>query len=111
MLVNHFVRQYCEEHQIERKQVTPNAMGQLIRHKWPGNIREVKNTVEKLIVFVEGGKIRPEDVSSVLNLRNNRRSKSIMKELCSLKDAKMKFEREFIYERLVVNNWNITEAA
>jgi len=111
LLVNHFVGQYCEEHQIERKQITPNAMSQLIRHKWPGNIREVKNTVEKLIVFVEGEKVRPEDVISVLNLKNNRRSKSIMKELCSLKDAKMKFEREFIYERLVANDWNITEAA
>lgn len=111
LLVNHFIQHYCEEHRIEHKLITPQAMNQLIAYGWPGNIRELKNTMEKLIVLVESDKVQPEDISTILNLKKASKSKFNMVESYTFKKAKETFEREYIRENLLANNWNVSKTA
>jgi DNA-binding NtrC family response regulator len=52
-LVEHFVRQICAEYSIERKKVDQNAIEELKTLDWRGNIRELRNVVERLIILSE----------------------------------------------------------
>lgn len=60
-LVEHFVSQICGEYGIASKQVTKEAMVALKNLSWPGNIRELRNVVERLIIL-SGAQITDEDV-------------------------------------------------
>jgi two-component system, NtrC family, nitrogen regulation response regulator NtrX len=62
-LAEYFMRSVCEEMGIAKKSVTPEALSRLQERSWPGNIREFRNVMERLIIL--GGKaITEEDVKS-----------------------------------------------
>jgi len=61
LLVNHFVTNICNEYGITPKVVTKEAEVALKNLSWPGNIRELRNVVERLIIL-SGPKITDEDV-------------------------------------------------
>lgn len=46
-LVEHFVGEFSQAYGVEPKRVTPEAMRLLLEHQWPGNIRELQNTIER----------------------------------------------------------------
>lgn len=57
LLVEHFLRQFCERHHRELKRVSADAMRTLSLNRWPGNIRQLRNLIERLVVTVEGPSI------------------------------------------------------
>lgn len=61
LLVEHFVNQICTEYGIAPKEVTKEAMVALKNLSWPGNIRELRNVVERLIIL-SGKNITDDDV-------------------------------------------------
>src|SRR5947207_1558075 len=63
-LVEHFVKQFSAENNFRPKTFDPAAMEVLKRHSWRGNARELKNTIERLLIMVEGDEI--EDRKSVV---------------------------------------------
>ena len=62
LLVDHFMDFYSRQHRTPRPEVSPGAMDQLLAHRWPGNIRELKNVVERVILKVNGRAIRAVDL-------------------------------------------------
>lgn len=50
-LINHFLNQYCNESGMPRKDFSPEAIKLLQQKKWPGNIRELSNVVERLLIL------------------------------------------------------------
>ncbi len=54
MLVDFFLKRYCEQNRRETKKVHPEAMRLLTEHDWPGNVRELQNYVERAVVLGEG---------------------------------------------------------
>jgi transcriptional regulator with GAF, ATPase, and Fis domain len=62
LLVEHFLDAYGRQHNVARSDVTPAAMDALIEHRWPGNIRELKNVIERLVLKTAGQPIRPADL-------------------------------------------------
>jgi DNA-binding NtrC family response regulator len=50
-LVDHFLDQVCAANDRKPKRVAPGAMTLLMQHDWPGNIRELKNVVERLVIL------------------------------------------------------------
>ncbi len=64
-LAEHFLRLYAEENDLPVKQLSPAARGLLRDLNWPGNIRELKNVIERLAILSEGTTISPEDVSRI----------------------------------------------
>ncbi|MBR2486553.1 MAG: sigma-54-dependent Fis family transcriptional regulator [Paludibacteraceae bacterium] len=62
LLVNHFVQQICAEQGWKVKSINDEAIRALQQHNWPGNIRELRNVIERLIIL-SGDTITAEDVN------------------------------------------------
>lgn len=62
LLVNYFVEQICDEQGIAKKSFEPEAIKALQAKEWTGNIRQLRNVVERLIILA-GNKITAEDVN------------------------------------------------
>ena len=61
LLVDHFIRQICEESGKPVRPIEPAALAELQTHPWTGNIRELRNVVERLLIL-SGSVITLEDV-------------------------------------------------
>ncbi len=53
LLINHFVEQVCAKINVEHKEFTPKAIEMLQKYPWSGNIRELRNVIERLLVLGE----------------------------------------------------------
>lgn len=62
LLVNHFIQLICAEQGWKNKSISEDAIQALQQHHWPGNIRELRNVVERLIIL-SGDVITAEDVN------------------------------------------------
>ena len=62
LLVNHFFATFLKENDREGMRITPEAMRVLAAAAWEGNVREVRNLVESLVVLTPGNEIRVEDL-------------------------------------------------
>ena len=63
LLVDYFIDQICSETAMARREVDPEAMQMLVDKTWTGNIRELRNVVERLLIL-SGDKITPDDVKA-----------------------------------------------
>jgi transcriptional regulator with GAF, ATPase, and Fis domain len=64
LLVEFFLHAYGQAHQVARLEVSAGAMAALVSYRWPGNIRELKNIVERLVVRARGSTIELDDLPS-----------------------------------------------
>ena len=62
LLVEAFIREVSERHERRFPGISPEAMQLLEAYQWPGNIRELRNLVESMVVLAPGKVIRPEDI-------------------------------------------------
>lgn len=67
-LVWHFLNQARERHRREVREVAPAAMRVLCDYPWPGNVRQLRNCLERLVVTVEGPVIHVEDLPAEMRL-------------------------------------------
>jgi DNA-binding NtrC family response regulator len=51
LLVRHFIEEICSRHEIEPKSIYNDAIAELSRRGWSGNIRELHNVIERLIIL------------------------------------------------------------
>lgn len=62
LLLNSYFQQFCSENHRQIEGFTPDALDALIQYRWPGNIRELRNLVERMVVLARGDKITLRDV-------------------------------------------------
>ncbi|MCL4821504.1 MAG: sigma-54 dependent transcriptional regulator [Vicinamibacteria bacterium] len=112
-LVTHFARAFCEENNLRRRSFTPDALQALRRHPWRGNVRELKNAVERLIIMEEADPIDATALGDVL--RRGAEAAGARpaggEPPGTLKDFKESAERAFLVEKLRENRWNISATA
>ena len=58
LLLNHFLRRYSDANNISVKQLEPDVVEILEEYSWPGNIRQLENLVQRLVLMVDGSVIR-----------------------------------------------------
>ena len=109
VLVQHFVKQFCVENNFRPRAFSPAAIEALKRHPWRGNVRELKNAVERLLIMAEGDEIGPEQMGEVL--RRPAESGSAPAGPPTLRDFKESAERAFLVGKLRESNWNISATA
>lgn len=63
LLVNRFIEDYCMEYGINILGVTPEVMDIFINHKWEGNVRELKNVIERIVVLAKNNSTDMIDIS------------------------------------------------
>jgi len=105
LLVEHFVALYSAEHGRPRRAVTPEAMDRLSRYGWPGNIRELRNLIERLLIMTEGESIGSTEVEEALPGDSDGGPPS------EIKVARDRAERDTILSTLRDCDWNVSEAA
>jgi len=50
-LVRHFIKRVCQQERLPTKTLSPDTLAELLRHPWPGNVRQLENTIEMAIVL------------------------------------------------------------
>jgi two-component system nitrogen regulation response regulator NtrX len=108
-LVEHFVRQFCAENNVRPRGFTPAAVEALARNPWRGNVRELKNAVERLLIMVEDDQVRPEHLADVL--RRPAEEPAAAGNAGTLRDFKEGAERAFLVQKLRESGWNISATA
>ncbi|MFY0762406.1 sigma 54-interacting transcriptional regulator [Metabacillus dongyingensis] len=115
-LLSHHLGTFCEKFSIPQKFLSPEAMKLLCEYGWPGNIRELLNTIEMLVSLAENQEITaddlpvhflshpiPTDLSSQLDTKQN--------VLNELKERILSSERDAIIKALSETNGNKASAA
>ena len=92
------------------QEVSNEALSRLIDYKWPGNIRELENVIERAIILSKGPEITLEDLPDFLNSPSSEKSESDSNGF-KLKDALKDPERGLILKALESNAWNRNAAA
>ncbi|MDZ7401008.1 MAG: sigma-54 dependent transcriptional regulator [candidate division KSB1 bacterium] len=108
LLVDFFMKRCSEEKHLPAKKLERGVMKIFLDHDWPGNIRELRNTVERMIVLSDDDTISTREAWQAL--KKNAAKPSDSKGL-TLHAAREQFEREFILNMLISNNWKILETA
>jgi two-component system nitrogen regulation response regulator NtrX len=66
-LMQHFLDRFSESHDVMRPRLSPQALAKLKDYSWPGNVREVRNVVERLVLSNRTGVISVADLPSVVS--------------------------------------------
>jgi two-component system nitrogen regulation response regulator NtrX len=122
LLVTHFLHVHAEEQGLKMKQIAPDAMEVFMHYDWPGNIRELRNLIERLMIMVPGPVIEAAHASLALQVRPNLSATQtsgppqpghnlLNRPYDSLRDARNAFEKEYISRKLREHHWNISRTA
>ena len=112
-LAQHFLKMHSEEQGMKPKEFSAQGLEALRRHDWPGNIRELRNLIERLLIMVPKPVIDAADVEMFLQGRQPTGVPvlSVGTNYDSLREARNVFEREVISQKLRENNWNVSKTA
>jgi len=108
-LVEYFVERY-RAHRPEAPTLTDSAVDELKRLPWKGNVRELKNTVERLLVLAPGDEVDTDDVRSIVGEAGGEVEGGFVNAR-TLKELREITERAFIQRKLEENGWNVTQTA
>jgi two-component system nitrogen regulation response regulator NtrX len=119
ILVPHFLEYFSKTHGEKPKRMAPKAMEVLEHYDWPGNIRELKNIVERLMIMSAGEEIQVTDIPPAILSSIGNRAAGLsapagagVTEFGEIyKDAKDAFERAFLKAQLERNQWNVSKTA
>jgi len=107
LLLNHFLLQFCQENAKELEGFTPDALETLTRYSWPGNIRELRNVVERMVVLARGSKLTLRDVPVEVKEDGPDKPTGALKNATSMQQA----EKQMIKQALLDQKGNRTRAA
>lgn len=111
LLAEKFVKETCEDYGMPIKTVTPSALEKLMEFDYTGNIRELKNITERLVIL-SGSKITDEDVENyVSNSTSSKSPTALFDQFEKFQDFKEHIERLFIEDKLKNNSWNVSKTA
>ena len=112
-LAQHFLKMHSEEQGMKPKTFNAQGLDALQKHDWPGNIRELRNLIERLLIMVPKPVIDAGDVEMFLQVRapTGVPALSVGTNYDSLREARNVFEREVISQKLRDNNWNVSKTA
>jgi two-component system, NtrC family, nitrogen regulation response regulator NtrX len=104
-LVAHFLDFFALEYGQKPKGISEEGLTMLKSYDWPGNIRELRNVIERLVIMTPHGLVTAGDISVGAPARADYFS------FQTLKDARDSFEKDFLIKKLEENNWNISKTA
>ena len=108
-LAKHFVKQLNKELDKEIKGLSFSAEKKLTQYDWPGNIRELKNVIERAILLCGSDLIQPEDL--LLERKSQTVSYDLLGEVPSRDTSLEEMEKQWILRALEKTKWNQTHAA
>ncbi|MFQ6040530.1 MAG: sigma-54-dependent transcriptional regulator, partial [Candidatus Poribacteria bacterium] len=108
LLVAHFIELFCRENGKRKKEISEGAMRLLMSYRWPGNIRELKNILERLIIMIPDDIITPSDVRDAISVSEIQIEET---DGGSLREKLEAYEKRIVLNELHLNNGNIAQTA
>jgi two-component system, NtrC family, nitrogen regulation response regulator NtrX len=131
-LVQHFARLTSDEHNLKPKKFDAAAMDAMTRYRWRGNIRELRNAVERLMIMSAGDMVRIDDLPAEIRAAAGGAVAALDSTVPAtaaatgdaasgssptgggagtLREFKDAAERAYLVQKLRENNWNISKTA
>ncbi len=110
LLVDHFVERFAAENNYRRKTLTGAAIRQLQAMPWRGNVRELKNLVERLLILTPGDAIDRDDVLRLAGPVRGELAEAILA-VSTLREFRDTAERLYLAKKLEEHGWNVTGTA
>ncbi|MDX1906291.1 MAG: sigma-54 dependent transcriptional regulator [Bacteroidia bacterium] len=111
LLIKSFLTEIAEEQGMAPIEIAPDALEELIRLEWTGNVRELHNVIERLAIL-SYGRITHQDVMDYAVPRRSRpKTASVYDDHEKFQEFKDHVEKEFIIRKLEQCGWNISKAA
>src|SRR5216684_3931556 len=118
-LVRHYMDYFSRENNTRPRRITPAALDALQRYRWKGNVRELRNTVERLIIMTSNEVIDVADLPSAVRAPaangGGAGSRSVGDVEAgkggTLREFKDNAERAYLVTKLRENSWNISKTA
>ena len=118
-LVAHFAAELTRSG-LPPKEIEPAAVQRLTAHDWPGNIRELKNGVERLLILAAGDKVTEADVQRLVGTGDGGKGTGAVGDVgedatwlraATFEEFKQAAERAFLATKLQEHDWNVSETA
>lgn len=117
ILFSTYLKEFCAENGFGPKDVSPEALLALMKYSWPGNIRELRNLAERLVIF-SADRIEVSDLPEEIRLENRMSSGALSETRLeietpslSLEQFKKKVERHYIIAALKKTQGHVSKAA
>ena len=117
VLVRHFVDVFSRDNNRRPQRFTAAALEYLQKARWKGNVRELKNTVERLLIMTPGDPIDVDDLREFVRTEAPKTAPAAggadadRERPGTLREFKESAEREFLVQKLRENGWNISKTA
>lgn len=115
-LVEHFITQLSSSTGLPARKIGADAMAALQAHNWPGNVRQLRNNVERLLILATGDPSQaitletlPPEVSVVKATQGKNENEKLIS--LSLRDAREHFERDYLKAQIQRFGGNISRTA
>jgi len=110
ILIDYFMGFFSDENNFRPKKFSDKAIEAMMKYPWKGNVRELKNLIERLIITTEADIIDKKDLPEQIRGEIHIYLPDV-KEIKSIKEFRDLAEKEFILSKLEANNWNISQTA
>ncbi len=107
LLVQHYLKEVARENEKPVTAITPDAMDLLSSYAWPGNVREIRNVVERMVVLARGDKLTVRDIPAAIKEASHHHALPASVADLSLQEA----EKQMIIGALKAHSGNRTQAA
>lgn len=110
ILVSNFTERICEKNGIPKMNFGERAIKLMQSLKWTGNVRELRNFIERVVILVPKNFVEDKDIYDLLPPKGSKKEE--MFDLSnSFQEFKEKAEKQFIERQLKANTWNISKTA
>lgn len=115
LLSEYFLDLFCKREGRESKLIAPEAVEMMKSYDWPGNVQELKNIIERLVIMTPGRTIAINQLPDYISRGDIPRIIDVVKVgnamVSSLREAREEFEKDFIIQKLEENEWDISKTA
>jgi len=112
ILIDYFNKDLSLKYHLPPKEFSDELIKYLCSLEWKGNIRELRNFIERIIIMIPEQYLKISDIQSISPFQNKKNEDNNLFDISnSFQEFKEKAERMFILKQLEANNWNISKTA
>lgn len=117
ILAEYFLENICKKMNMPKKSITSKAIDYLVNYRWPGNVRQLENVIERMVIFSKGDYIdsadMPQEIRSMFDglPADNKTQFVVPQTKVELKSAKAQLDRLFLVGVMEQAKGNVMKAA
>jgi len=113
LLAKHGAERLARRNGLPPKAFTDDGLERLQEYEWRGNVRELYNVIERLLILVEDDEIGADDVDQYVRPKTGRNgpAEELIATYDDFTEARDQFEKRFIERKLHEHDWNVSQTA